>query len=101
VPSSSTPTREPLQSSLGPSSSLPARSTSLQEPYDNSGEARSSDHGDNIPPNSPQQPSSAEPQRSREQSFKSVQPPKKKMKMSIKEKARAKEHRWRKWRDCR
>jgi hypothetical protein len=62
---------------LGPSSSLPARSPSPQEPYDNSGEASSSDHDDDIPPNSPQQPLAAEPQRSRAQSFKSVQPLKK------------------------
>jgi hypothetical protein len=43
-PSSSVPARKPLQSSLGPSSSLPAQSPSAQEPYDNSGEASSSDH---------------------------------------------------------
>jgi hypothetical protein len=29
--------------------SLPARSPSPQEPYDNSGEASSSDHDDDIP----------------------------------------------------
>ena len=50
---------EPPQSSPGPSSSLPARSPSPQEPYDNSGEASSSDHDDDIPLNSPQQPSAA------------------------------------------
>jgi hypothetical protein len=83
---------EPLQLSPGPSSSLHARSPSSREPYDNSGEASSSDHDDDIPPNSPQQPSTAEhaPHRSRAQSFKSVQPPKKKRTTS-KEKARAKE----------
>jgi hypothetical protein len=72
---------EPPQSSLGPSSSLPARSPSPQEPY-NSGEVSCSDHDDDIPPNSPQQQSAAEhaPQRSRAQSFKLVQPPKKKRK---------------------
>jgi hypothetical protein len=74
-PSSSVPTREPLQSSPGPSSSLSARSPSPQEPYNNSGEASSSDHDDDIPPNSPQQPLATS---SRAQSFRSVQPPKKK-----------------------
>jgi hypothetical protein len=44
------------------------------------GEASSSDHDDDIPLNSLQQPSTAEPQRSRAQSFKSVQPPKKNQK---------------------
>jgi hypothetical protein len=53
-PSSSVPTREPLQSSPGLSSSLPTRSPSPQEPYDNLGEASSSDHDDDIPHNSPQ-----------------------------------------------
>jgi hypothetical protein len=76
-PSSSVPAREPLQSSPGPSSSLPARSLSPQEPYDISGEASSSDHGDDIPPNSPQQPLATS---SQAQSFRSVQPPKKKQK---------------------
>jgi hypothetical protein len=52
-PSSLVPGREPLQSSLGTSSSLPACSPSPQEPYDNLGEAGSSDHDDDIPPNSP------------------------------------------------
>jgi hypothetical protein len=55
-PSSSVPAREPLQSSSGSSSSLPTRSASPQEPYDNSGEASSNKHDDDIPPNSPQQP---------------------------------------------
>jgi hypothetical protein len=73
--SSSVPAREPLQSSTGPSSSLPARSPSLQETYDNSGEASSSDHDDDIPPDSPQQPLATS---SRAHSFRSVQPPKKK-----------------------
>jgi hypothetical protein len=72
---SSVPTHEPLQSSLGPSSSLPARSPSPQQPYDNSGERSSSDHDDDIPPNSPQQPFATI---SRAQSFRPVQPPKKK-----------------------
>jgi hypothetical protein len=57
----SVPSREPLQSSPEPSSSLPARSPSPQEPYDNSGEVSSSDHDDDIPPNSPQQPLATEP----------------------------------------
>jgi hypothetical protein len=69
---------EPLQSSPGPSSSLPALSPFPQEPYDNLGETSSSDHDDDIPPNSPKQPSATEPHMSRAQSFKSVQPPKKK-----------------------
>jgi hypothetical protein len=69
---------EPGQpSSLGPSSALPARSPSPQQPYDNSGERSSSDHDDDIPPNSPQQPFATS---SRAQSFRSVQPPKKKRK---------------------
>jgi hypothetical protein len=55
-----------------------SRSPSPQEPYDNSGEVCSSDHDDDIPPNSPQQPLAIEPHRSRVQSFKSVKPPKKK-----------------------
>jgi hypothetical protein len=42
--------------SPGPSLPLPARSPSPQEPYDNSGEVSSSDHDDDIPPNSHQQP---------------------------------------------
>jgi hypothetical protein len=63
--------------------SLPARSPSPQEPYGNSGEASSSDHDGDIPPNSPQQPLATS---SRAQSFRSVQPPKKKMKTTNKEK---------------
>jgi hypothetical protein len=80
-PSSSVPACEPLQSSLGPSSSLPARSPSPQEPYDNSGEASSSDHDDDIPPNSPQQPFATG---SQAQSFRSMQPPKRKQKRPAK-----------------
>jgi hypothetical protein len=53
---SSVPTHEPLQSSLGLSSSLPARSPSPQQPYDNSGERSSSNKDNDITPNSPQQP---------------------------------------------
>jgi hypothetical protein len=69
---------EPGQlSSPGPSSALLARSPSLQQPYDNSGERSSSDHDDDIPPNSPQQPFATS---SRAQSFRSVQPPKEKRK---------------------
>jgi hypothetical protein len=61
---------EPGQpSSPGPSSALPARSPSLQQPYDNSGERSSSDHDDDIPLNSPQQPFATS---SRAQSFRSV-----------------------------
>jgi hypothetical protein len=82
-PSSSVPAHEALQSSPGSSSSLPARSSSPQEPYDNSGEASSSDHDDDIPPNSPQQPLATS---SRAQSFRSVQPPKKKRKQPAKKK---------------
>jgi hypothetical protein len=74
-PSSSVPTHELLQSSPGPSSSLPARSPSPQQPYDNLGERSSSDHNDDIPPNSPQQPFATS---SLAQCFRSVQPPKKK-----------------------
>jgi hypothetical protein len=80
-PSSSVPASEPLQSSSGPSSSLPTRSPSPQQPYDNSGERSSSDHDNDIPPNSPQQPFATS---SRAQSFKSVQPPKKKRKRPAK-----------------
>jgi hypothetical protein len=69
---------EPGQpSSTRPSSALPARSPSPQQPYDNSGEQSSSDHDDDIPPNSPQQPFATS---SRAQSFRSVQPPKRKRK---------------------
>jgi hypothetical protein len=82
-PSSTVPAREPLQSSSGPSSSLPSCSPSPQEPYDNSGEASSSDHDDEIPPNSPLQPLATS---SLAQSFKSVQPPKKKLKRPAKKK---------------
>jgi hypothetical protein len=79
---------EPGQpSSPGPSSALPARSPSPQQPYDNSGERSSSDHDDDIPPNSPQQPFATS---SRAQSFRSVQPPKKKRKRSAKKKPEAK-----------
>jgi hypothetical protein len=79
---------EPGQpSSPGPSSALPARSPSPQQPYDNSGERSSNDHDDDIPPNSPQQPFATS---SRAQSFRSVQPPKKKQKRSTKKKAEAK-----------
>jgi hypothetical protein len=66
---------EPRQpSSPRPSSALPARSPSPQQPYENSGERSSSDHDDDIPPNSPQQPFATS---SRVQSFRSVQPLKK------------------------
>jgi hypothetical protein len=82
----SVPAREPLQSSLRPSSSLLARSPSPQEPYDNSGEASSSDHDNDIPRNSPQQPLATEPQSSLAQSFRSVQPTKKKRKQPAKKK---------------
>jgi hypothetical protein len=79
---------EPGQpSSSGPSSVLPARSPSPQQPYDNSGERSSNDHDDDIPPNSPQQPFATS---SQAQSFRSVQPPKKKQKRSAKKKAEAK-----------
>jgi hypothetical protein len=79
---------EPGQpSSPGPSSALPTRSPSPQQPYDNSGERSSSDHDDDIPPNSPQQPFATS---SQAQSFKSVQPPKKKRKRSAKKKPEAK-----------
>jgi hypothetical protein len=80
-PSSLVPACEPLQSSQGPSSSLPTRSPSPQEPYDNSGEPSSNDHDDHIPPNSPQQPLATS---SRAQSFNLVQPPKKKRKRPTK-----------------
>jgi hypothetical protein len=73
-------------SSPGPSSALPARSPSLQQPYDNSSERSSNDHDDDIPPNSPQQPFATS---SQAQSFRSVQPPKKKRKRSAKKKAEA------------
>jgi hypothetical protein len=67
---------EPGQpSSPGPSSALPARSPSPQQPYNNSGERSSNDHDDDIPPNSPQQPFATS---SRVQSFRSVQPQKNK-----------------------
>jgi hypothetical protein len=82
-PSSSVPTRDPLQSSLGPSSSLPTHSPSPQEPYDISGEASSSDHDDDIPPNSLQQPLATS---SQAQSFRSVPPPKEKRKCPAKKK---------------
>jgi hypothetical protein len=64
-------------SSPRPSSALPARSPSLQQLYDNSGKRSSSDHDDDIPHNSPQQPFATS---SRAQSFRSVQPPQKKRK---------------------
>jgi hypothetical protein len=80
--SSSVPVREPLQSSPGPSSSLPARSSSPQEPYDNLGEASSNDHYDDIPPNSPQH---HWPQ-ALERNLRSAQPPKKKQKRPAKQK---------------
>jgi hypothetical protein len=51
------------------------------------GEQSSSDHDDDIPPKSPQQPFATS---SRVQSFRSVQPPKK-MKTTSKEKARGKD----------
>jgi hypothetical protein len=79
---------EPGQpSSLGSSSALPAHSPFLQQPYDNSSERSSCDHDDDIPPNSPQQPFATS---SRAQSFRSVQPPKKKRKRSAKKKPEAK-----------
>jgi hypothetical protein len=79
---------EPGQpSSLGPSLALPAHSPSPQQPYDNLGERSSSDHDDDIPPNSPQQPFATS---SRAQSFRSVQSPKQKRKRSAKKKAEAK-----------
>jgi hypothetical protein len=74
-------------SSPVPSSALPALSPSPQQPNDNSGERSSSDHDDDIPPNSPQQPFATS---SQAQSFKSVQPPKKKRKRSAKKKPEAK-----------
>jgi hypothetical protein len=75
---------EPGQpSSPGPSSALPARSPSPQQPYDNLGERSSSDYDDDICPNSPQQPFTTS---SRAQSFRSVQPPNKKRKQSAKKK---------------
>jgi hypothetical protein len=84
-PSSSLHAREPLQSSPRPSSSLPACSHSPQEPCVNLGEASSSDHDDDTPPNSPQQPLARS---SRVQSFRSVQPPKKKWKWPAKKSPR-------------
>jgi hypothetical protein len=67
---------EPGQpSSLRPSSTVPAHSPSPQQPYDNSGERSSSDHDDDIPPDSLQQLFATS---SQAQSFRSVQPPKKK-----------------------
>jgi hypothetical protein len=74
-------------SSPGPSSTLPTLSPSPQQPYDNSGEQSSSDYNDDIPPNSPQQPFATS---SQAQSFRSVQPPKKKRKRSAKKKPEAK-----------
>jgi hypothetical protein len=74
-------------SSPGPSSALPARSPSPQQPYNNLGERSSNDHDDDIPPNSPQQPFTTS---SRAQSFGTVEPSKKKRKRSAKKKAEAK-----------
>jgi hypothetical protein len=72
-------------SSPGLSSALPARSPYPQQPFDNSGERSSSDHDDDIPPNSPQQPFATSSRMHR-----SMQPPKKKRKRSTKKKPKAK-----------